>query len=359
MQLEWLTVADFRSYHSLEWRPEASVNILVGPNGAGKTNLLEAVGYLSRLRSFRSAPDEALVAENATSAVVRGQVGNNVIEVELGRRGGRRARVDGKAIARTSDLLTVVRIVTFVPEDLEVVKGGPQGRRELLDEVAEQIWPAAALDQAEYDRALRQRNVFLKQGDRDLVTLEVWDARLAQAAGRLMARRARAAVALLETLPSVYAQIAGSETDLGFNYESDWGGTLDPATPPGEWSSALLEALVRRRRSDYELRITGTGPHRDDPGLRLEGRNARHQASQGEQRTLALALRLAIHRAIAEQTDRSPILLLDDVYSELDPSRSKALTDALPVAQTLITTTRLEEVPVPGRVWEVEHGTVR
>ena len=281
MQLDWLTVADFRSYHGLEWRPEAAVNILVGPNGAGKTNLLEAVGYLSRLRSFRGAPDEAMVAEEADSAFVRGQVGNHLIEVEVGRRGGRKARVDGKAIARTNDLLTVVRTVTFVPEDLDVVKGGPQGRRELLDEVAEQIWPAAALDQAEFERALRQRNAFLKGGDRDEVTLEVWDARLAQAAGRLMARRARAAVALLETLPGVYAQIAGAETDLGITYESDWGGTLDPATPPGEWSSSLLEALVRRRKADYELRITGTGPHRDDPALRLEGRNARHQASQG------------------------------------------------------------------------------
>lgn len=359
MQLDWLTVADFRSYPSLEWNPDPGVNILVGPNGAGKTNLLEAVGFLSRLRSFRGAPDEALVARGAVSAVVRGGLGDTVVEVEFGQRGGRRARIDGKPIARTTDLMVALRTVTFVPEDLDIVKGGPQGRRAMIDEVAEQIWPSAGLDQAEYERALRQRNAYLKQSERDPATLEVWDARLAQAAGRLMARRARVALVLSETLPWAYTRIAGDEVAVGFAYQSDWGGNLDPKTPPGEWSQSLLAALVSRRRSDYELRITTAGPHRDDPGLELAGRSSRHHASQGEQRTLALALRLAIHRAVTDQVGVLPLLLLDDVYSELDPGRAKALTDALPPAQTLISTTRLDEVPVPGRVWEVGHGEVR
>ncbi|HEX2421070.1 MAG TPA: DNA replication and repair protein RecF, partial [Acidimicrobiia bacterium] len=121
----------------------------------------------------------------------------------------------------------------------------------------------------------------------------------------------------------------------------------------------LTAALRERRRLDLELRNTGTGPHRDDPAISLEGRESRHQASQGEQRTLALALRLATHRAVSNQTDRLPLLLLDDVYSELDADRSKALTDALPEAQTFVTTTRLEEIPIPGRTWLVADGSIR
>jgi DNA replication and repair protein RecF len=268
-------------------------------------------------------------------------------------------RIGQKSIGRTSDLRSALRTVAFLPDDLDLVKGSPAGRREFLDEVANQIWPGAALDQAEFDRTLRQRNTFLKQGDRDLATLEVWDTRLAQAAAKVMGRRARAAAALEETLVESYGRIAGEETSVRFAYQSDWGGTLDPTTPASEWATNLTAALRERRRLDFELRTTGSGPHRDDPAISLGGQGSRQQASQGEQRTLALALRLATHRAVSLQTDRLPLLLLDDVYSELDPERSKALTDALPEAQTFVSTTRLEEVPVPGRAWQVSEGDIR
>lgn len=361
MQLAWLHLRDYRSYPTLEWTPEPGVNILVGPNGAGKTNLLEAIGYLANLRSFRGAPDEALVSDESPSAVVRGEerFGKALVEVEISRKGGRRARIDQKPIGRASDLLGVVRTVAFLPDDLDLVKGSPSGRRDLMDDVATQIWPASSGDQAEFDRALRQRNAFLKQFDRDVASLDVWDARLAQAAARVMVRRARAATALNETLSDSYGRIAGEDTVIEFSYESDWGGSLDPTVPSGEWVAALLESLLQRRRTDFDLRTTSSGPHRDDPALLLGGRNARHQASQGEQRTLALALRLATHRAVSNQIGRAPMLLLDDVYSELDPQRSKALTDALPDAQTFVTTTRLDEVPVPGRPWPLEGGVIR
>jgi DNA replication and repair protein RecF len=355
--LEWLALTNFRSYASLHWTPETGVNILVGDNGAGKTNLLEAIGYLSTLRSFRAAPDEALVSEGEASAVVRAKT-DELIEVEVGRRGGRRARLAQRAIGRSTDLLAALRVVTFLPEDLDLIKGGPSGRRDALDEVATQLWPAAALDQTEYERSLRQRNAFLKQGDRDVTTLEVWDARLAQAAARVMARRARAAQMMSSSLEDVYSQIAGKAQRLSFQYESEWGGSLDPRTPASEWAEALLTALASRRRSDWELRTTGAGPHRDDPALLLEGHSARFQASQGEQRTVALALRLATHRTITEHIGGAPLLLLDDVYSELDLGRAKALTDALPVAQTFISTTRPEEVPVAGSAWQIAHGAI-
>lgn len=358
MLLNWLKLTEFRSYRSLDWAPAHGVNILVGDNGAGKTNLLEAIGYLSTLRSFRSAPDEALVAEGAESAVVRGEA-TELLEVEIRLRGGRKARLAQKPIVRSTDPLSVLRVVTFLPEDLDLIKGGPGGRRAFLDDVAIQFWPAASLDQTEFDRSLRQRNAFLKHGDRDEATLEVWDARLAQASARLMIRRARTAQLLEHSLSDVYNQIAGKRHSLCFQYDSEWGGTLDPSTPAAEWTAALLAALSKRRRGDFELRTTGAGPHRDDPALLLEGRSTRHQSSQGEQRSLALALRLATHRAITEQTGRSPLLLLDDVYSELDHDRAKSLTDALPAAQTFITTTRPEEVPLQGFAWQVAHGNVR
>ncbi|MGQ0848067.1 MAG: DNA replication/repair protein RecF [Actinomycetota bacterium] len=368
MILSWLSLADFRSYVELRWEPDPGVNILVGNNGAGKSNLLEAIGYLSNLRSFRGAPDEALVRAGAPAAVLRGETVNlddagrvdnkGMIEVELNLKAGRRVRLDQKRPARTADLLAKLRVITFLPEDLDLIKAGPLGRRALLDEVAVQLWPSAALDQAEFERGLRQRNVFLKQSERDQTTLDVWDARLAQAAARVMARRAQAAAALDEWLPEVYGQISGERLEIGFDYDSEWGGSLDPTVPAAEWISSMTAALARRRRVDLEWRTTGIGPHRDDPKISLAGRPARFQASQGEQRTLSLALRLATHRAISARSGGAAVLLLDDVYSELDPFRSKALTDALPVAQTMITTTRPEEVPITGRLWRVGAGQI-
>jgi DNA replication and repair protein RecF len=361
--LNWVAFADFRSYSELRWSPDPGINILVGNNGAGKTNLLEGIAYLASLRSLRGAPDDALVAGSAAAAVVRGEVsrgeGSALIEVEIKRKGGRRARLDGKGLQRTSDLFGALRVVAFLPEDLDLVKGAPSGRRGLLDDLAVQLWPAAHHDQAEYERSLRQRNAYLKSGEKDQMTLDVWDTRLAQAGARLMGRRARAAAALMTFVPDAYSRVAVRDSSVAIEYQSDWGGSLDPATPPSEWTAALTEALAARRRVDLELRLTGAGPHRDDPVLHLDGRPARHQASQGEQRTMALSLRIAAHHAIADQIGTDPLLLLDDVFSELDPSRAEALTSALPGAQIMITTTRPEEVPLEGKVWRVEPGLVR
>jgi len=361
--LSWISLADFRSYSELHWSPDPGVNVLVGDNGAGKTNLLEGVAYLGALRSFRAAPEEALVKEGAASAYVRADVkrgqSSSTVEIEIARKGRRRVRLDQKSLPRAADLLGVIRVVTFLPEDLELVKGGPGGRREMIDQLAVQLWPAAGLDQSEYDRSLRQRNAFLKAGSRDVATLEVWDSRLAQAAGSLMGRRARAAQEIAQPLSVNYSQMAGRQVDVIISYESEWGGTLDPSTPPSEWSGSLLEALQRRRRVDWDIGNTGAGPHRDDLALTIGDRPARFQSSQGEQRTLALSVRLASHAAIAGVTGRPPLLLLDDVFSELDPQRAARFTTALPEAQTLITTTRPEEVPLEGKTWRVEPGLIR
>ena len=365
MYLEWLTLGGFRSHEAVEWRPEPGINIVVGDNGAGKTNLLEAVSYLATLQSFRGSPDEALVAHHAEAAYVRGSVirddneASTLIEIEIRRRGARRVLVNRQRLARAADLIGHVRIVAFLPEDLDLVKRGPAYRRDLLDEGAVQLWPGAYADRMEFDRALRQRNAFLKQGDRDPVTLSVWDERLAVATGRLMTRRVRALAAISRHLPAAYAEVAGAGEEVSLEYRSVWASGSEETRPAPAFTAEMQEALVRAHRTDRDRRVTTAGPHRDEPTFLLGGHDARHLASQGEQRTVALAVRLATHRAITEVTDTSPVLLLDDVFSELDPTRAAALTGALPVAQTLITTADPSHVPVRGASWQVAEGVIR
>jgi DNA replication and repair protein RecF len=363
MRVEWLSLLDFRSYRSLDWRPDSGVNLLIGPNGAGKTNLLEAVAYLASLKSFRAAHDTALIADEEDSAVIRaGLIGDGrerLIEIEIQRQGSRRTQVDKTKLRRTAGLLDVLRVVAFLPEDLDLIKRGPAYRRDLLDEVAVQLWPTAHLDQVEYERALRQRNAFLKQGHPDPAILGVWDSRLAQSGGRVIARRAHVIDLLSPLFAGAYAEVAESDVSAGLTYSPSWAGSLDQSSA-GEFASRLLESLEQSRRTDYERRMTTVGPHRDEPGFSIDGHEARIHGSQGEQRTLALAVRLAAHRAIASALAEPPVLLLDDVFSELDPNRSRALARALPNdTQTMITSARPEDVPIAGTVWKVGEGVSR
>jgi DNA replication and repair protein RecF len=362
MRVEWVSLVDFRSYAKMSWEPDAEVNLLIGPNGAGKTNLLESIAYLASLKSFRSAPDTALIADEAQSAILRSALveedRERLIEIEIPRNGPRRTQVDKTRLRRTSDLLGVLRVIAFLPEDLDLIKRGPAQRRDLLDDIAVQLWPAAHLDQAEYDRALRQRNAFLKQGTPDESTLAVWDSRLSQAGGRVLARRARVVETLSTTLSEAYSEVANAAVSATFTYTPTWVGELDQASA-AEFGSRLAEALEQSRRSDYERRMTTVGPHRDEPGFSIDGHEARVHGSQGEQRTMALAVKLAAHRAVAASVGETPVLLLDDVFSELDPERSEALARALPKAtQTMITSATPEDVPISGTVWRVRGGVV-
>jgi DNA replication and repair protein RecF len=362
VRLDWIQLHHFRSYPELHFVPDPGVNLLIGENGAGKTSLLEGIGYLSSLASFRSVPDAELIAEGEDTAVVRGSIGReespSLVEVEIRRRGGRRALLDRTRLQRSADLLGVVRVVTFLPDDLDLVKRGPGYRRGLLDATAVQLWPGSHADQAEFERALRQRNAFLRGGIPDETTLAVWDERLAIAGGRVMARRAQCARALSERLGAAYRAVAGSGPVVGLVYRSEWGADLDPSVAAGEWAAVLVDQLRRRHREDLDRRQTTTGPQRDEPVFLLDGQDIRFRGSQGEQRTLALAVRLATHTALQEVVGVTPLLLLDDVFSELDEKRSRALADALPPSQTFISSARPEDVPVRGRTWSVSRGSV-
>jgi DNA replication and repair protein RecF len=364
VKIDWIVLGDYRSYGELDWKPEEGVNILVGPNGAGKTNLLEAISYMATLRSFRKAPDSALVADEAEAAIIRAGVSSGdrdrLIEIEVPARGARRTQVDKQRLRRTSDLLGVLRVVAFLPEDLDLIKRGPAYRRDLLDEVAVQLWPAAYVDQADFDRSLRQRNAFLKSGQRDHASLDVWDARLAQAGGKVALRRSRVVEGMIPLLTAAYREISSSEAGVDIRYETAWPVDRFIGGSAAAFTESMTTSLKDSRPADFERRITTVGPHRDEPVLVLDGHDSRVHGSQGEQRTMALAIKLAAHRLIAEATGAPPVLLLDDVFSELDPERSVALAGALPAdTQTLITSARPDEVPVGGVIWTVDGGLAR
>jgi DNA replication and repair protein RecF len=369
MHLAWLELSQFRSYQQLRFEPDSGINVLIGPNGAGKTNVLEAIGYLSMQKSFRRTPDAALVRVGSERAIARGgfeDSGSTVdIAVELPLQGRRQVLVNGKRPGRLSDVAATAPVVAFLPDDLDLVKRGPALRREFLDDLASQLVPTVGADLREYEKALRQRNTLLRQEGKnaDPMTLDAWDVRVAEAGGRVLANRLRLLGRMTERLTAAYRTVGGrTHETLVPTYSASWveieeiADGIDPDY--GTYASALLRALEERRLRDLEMRATSAGPHRDDPGFRLHGRDVRLQASQGEQRSVALSLRICAYQLLDERHGRPPILLLDDVFSELDPGRAEGVTELLPHGQVFVTSARDDEVPEMGRRWRVAEGVL-
>lgn len=356
-----MELSDFRPYESLRFEPSEGVNILVGDNGAGKTSVLEAIGYLGMMRSFRGVPDNALVRDGATATVIRGGIQGSSTETEvacdLPVEGRRVVLVNRKRPQRLRDVLLSVPIVAFVPDDLDVIKRGPAVRRDYLDDLASRLWPQAGQDLTEYERCVRQRNALLKADGRhtDLATLHVWEERMADAGARILLHRRSLAVALQPHLQGAYS-VVGGEGTLAWSYRSTWGS--EAAGELDDLKASLLDALERQRSKDMEVRTTTVGPHRDEPNLLLDDRPTRTHASQGEQRTTALALRFGAYRMIEEVRDHKPILLLDDVFSELDGERASRVVSLIDDGQVFVTTARDDEVPIRGRRWSVKNATV-
>lgn len=364
MELAWLELTDFRSYKALRFAPDSEINVLVGANAAGKTNLLEAIGYLGLLGSFRGAPDDALVRDGSEAAVLRAELRHvdrtALVEVELHRERRRRVQVNSQRLTKFADILNHVRMVVFQPDDLDIAKRSASYRRDFADKAAIQLWPGAQRDLSDYQRTLRQRNAFLKQAGPGASrgSLDVWNEQLAETGAALFARRAATMDVLAPFVQAAYAHLAGEPEEARIVYSSTWGGDAEAAGGPEEWKARLWEAVEQATEKDLLRRTTTVGLHRDDPMLFLGDRNTRTHASQGEQRSLVLALRLAQQSAISQGTGLVPVTLLDDVFSELDLSRAKALAAALPGGQTFITTARDEEVPIEGRRWTVVEGGV-
>ena len=356
MHLRHLWLKDYRSYESVDVDLSPGVCAVLGPNGMGKSNLLEAVAYLALLESFRGAPGDALIRAGAEQAVVRGEVVEDgreqLIEAELTRSGRNRVLLNKQRLQRGRDLLGAVRVTVFSPDDLALVKGGPALRRTYLDQLLVQLDPRHDAVRAEYERALRQRNALLKQvrgrlDEAASVTLEVWDTKLVQAGERLAQLRDELVVRLDPVVRTAYTDVAGDRAATALRYDAPWRG------------AGLAASLAAVRDDELRRGITLVGPHRDELLIELNSMPARTHASQGEQRSLSLALRLAAHRSVHDVAGTPPVLLLDDVFSELDPARSTALLRSLPTGQTLLSTAAgLPAEVQPDQVLEVRLGTI-
>ena len=335
MRVDRLWLTDFRSYTSAELAPAPEgLTVVVGANGEGKTNLLEAIGYLATLSSFRGAPDDALVRLGASQAVVRAEGerdGRNLLlEAEINAVGRNRVFVNRQPLKRGRDLLGALRVTVFSPDDLALVKGGPAERRRYLDDTLVALHPRFDALRADVERILRQRTTLLKQAGGRLTpeiesTLDVWDAKLASAGTALTEARVELVGKLEPVVAKSYDQVAHAAADVSMALVRSWDGLL-------------TEALAAARVDDVRRGVTTVGPHRDDVALAIAGLPGRTHASQGEQRSLALALQLAAHAVVTEATGTTPVLLLDDVFSELDPDRSDALLAHLPMGQAILTT---------------------
>jgi DNA replication and repair protein RecF len=365
MHLRRLAVADFRSWETAELELEPGVTVLVGPNGVGKTNLVEAAAYLATLGSHRVATDAPLIRRGADRAVVRGLVVHHgrelSVELEITAGKANRARVNRAPVPRPRDVLGILRTVLFAPEDLALVRGDPGERRRFLDDLLVSRYPRYAAVRGDYDRVLRQRSALLKtarNGRADLSTLEVWDGHLARNGAALLAGRLELVAAIAPLAVAAFADVAPTSDPIGLVYRSSLDGDLPDSA--AELEIRLLEALAVVRRQEVERGVCLVGPHRDDLELRLGGGPAKGYASHGESWAIALALRLASYRLLRDD-DVEPVLVLDDVFAELDSRRRSALADvALRAEQVLITAAVPEDVPtgLSGVRFAVGGGTV-
>jgi DNA replication and repair protein RecF len=365
MHLRRLAVADFRSWETAELELEPGVTVLVGPNGVGKTNLVEAAGYLATLGSHRVATDAPLIRRGADRAVVRGLVVHHgrelSVELEITAGKANRARVNRAPVPRPRDVLGILRTVLFAPEDLALVRGDPGERRRFLDDLLVSRYPRYAAVRGDYDRVLRQRSALLKtarNGRADLSTLEVWDGHLARNGAALLAGRLELVAAIAPLAVEAFADVAPTSDPIDLVYRSSLDGDLPGSAV--ELEIRLLDALAAVRRQEVERGVCLVGPHRDDLELRLGDGPAKGYASHGESWAIALALRLASYRLLRDD-DVEPVLVLDDVFAELDSRRRSALAEvALRAEQVLVTAAVPEDVPpgLSGVRFAVGGGTV-
>jgi len=340
--------------------------VLVGPNGQGKTNAVESLVYLATQRSHRVATDQPLIKAGAQQAIVgarvRWQDREQTLELEINSGRPNRARVAG-APRRPREALGVLRVVLFAPEDLGLVKGDPSGRRRFLDELVVALSPRMAGVLSDYERVLKQRNALLKsrpRGSEQLATLEVWDHQLASFGAQVVQARLSALDQLRAPLTIAHEAIAAQRATLVVEYESSWLGDPPATLTEDSIRTDFLAAIAAKRHAEIERGITLVGPHRDDCALLLAGLPARGYASHGESWSIALALRLATYALLRDSFDTGgdPVLVLDDVFAELDVGRRQRLAELISeTEQVLVTAAVAHDVPeaVKGTVLSVHR----
>lgn len=374
MHVTHLSLVDFRSYEAVEVGLEPGVTSFVGRNGQGKTNLLEAVDYVATLGSHRVAADPPLVRRGADRAVLRATVAREerrlLVELEINPGRANRARLNRAPLPRPREVLGALRAVLFAPLDLALVRGDPAERRRFLDELLVARAPRFAAVRADYDRVLRQRNALLKSAgpagrgrgrSGSLPTLDVWDTHLARAGAELLAGRLDLLDALRPLVDKAYDAVSRGGGPTGLEYRA----SLDPAVPlvadRDALAAALLAELAQVRPAELDRGVSLVGPHRDDLALSLGDLPARGYASHGESWSLALALRLAAYELLRAEGGE-PVLLLDDVFAELDTGRRARLAELVaPAEQVLVTAAVPDDVPpeLAGRRYDVRGGQVR
>jgi DNA replication and repair protein RecF len=379
MYLSDLSLVDFRSYSEVELALQSGVTAFIGANGQGKTNLVEAIGYLAGLASHRVAQDAPLVRLGAERAVIRGTVVRDnrptLVEIEVTPGRTNRARINRAPVPRPREVLGLVRSVLFAPEDLALVKGDPAERRRFLDDLLVARAPRLAGTRADYDRVLRQRNALLKSASAavrasrggieslDLRTLDVWDTHLARSGADLLAARLELVEILRPLVAKSYDAVAdGIATgEARLDYRSSLGPDVELSPDRDLLTAAIIEATARFRRDEIDRGLSLFGPHRDDLVLGLGPMPAKGFASQGEAWSFALALKLASFDLLRANGD-DPILLLDDVFAELDVGRRDRLARLVGEAeQVLVTAAVAADVPetLAGARVEVVDGELR
>jgi len=369
-----LALTDFRSYPELDLSLEPGVSALVGPNGEGKTNLVEALGYLASLGSHRVAGDAPLVRLGCERAVVRARVVRAgrpaLVEVEINPGRSNRARLNQSPLPRPREVLGVLRTVLFAPEDLALVKGDPSERRAFLDALLVVRTPRLAGVRADYERILKQRNALLKSAGAlrrrggtgaELGTLDVWDQHLARTGAELLTARLELVVALAPLVDKAYDALSRGRGPTALDYRSSLGPDVPLLPDRDQLADALLAEVRRARDAELERGISLVGPHRDELLLRIGAAPARGYASHGESWSLALALRLASYDLL-QADGGEPVLVLDDVFAELDTERRERLAELVCGAeQVLVTAAVPADVPdtLAGARFEVAGGEVR
>ncbi len=385
MRVRALRLTDFRTYEDISISFAEGAVALVGANGQGKTNVVEAIAYLATLSSHRVSSDAPLVRQGAERAVIGADISKGdrsvVVEVEINPGKANRARINRASATRARDVLGIVKCIVFAPEDLALVKSDPSERRAFLDNLLVQRNPRLQATRADYDRILKQRNALLKsshvsrRGSREatIATLSIWDDQLIAAGGEIVAMRLALIDDLRRPLTEHYARIAGGEaavssSDVTIEYAPgysladalDMAGGLEGQERRDACADALRDAIELRREDELDRGVTLVGPHRDDLAIHLGSLPAKGYASHGESWSIALALKLASMDILRDEGD-DPILILDDVFAELDTKRRQALVDSVAdVEQVIITAAVAEDIPSQwsGQRWSVTRGSV-
>ncbi len=378
MHVSHLSLTDFRSYASAEIDIPAGASAFVGPNGQGKTNVVEAVEYLATQSSHRVASDQPLIRAGTDRAVLRAAIVRDgrhaTIEVEINPGAANRARLNRGSVSRARDVVGILRSVVFSPDDLDLVKGDPAARRRFLDDLLVIQQPRLAGVRSEYDRVLKQRNTLLKtaggratgrRNDGALATLDAWDSHLARSGAELLAARLALVSALEPHVAKAYSDVSasvpkpsgGNEASMSYRASCPLGAETRDR---GSLMEVLLAELGTRRDEELDRGVTLVGPHRDELGLGLGALPARGYASHGESWSLALALRLASFELLRADGD-DPVLVLDDVFAELDERRRSRLAGLVAEAEQVLVTAAVD-ADVPAELVDhrfvVSDGTV-